>query len=251
MSNQAKADDAKNFVYLATAVSALGGMLFGYDIGVISGAILFIKKAFSLSAGLEEIVVSAVLLGSLVGAVVGGVLADRLGRRQIVNRHRGGFRFGGRGCRTGTGHGLTDRSPGSLPAPPSESLRSSRRFTFPKLPRLRFVAGSFRSIRLPSPAASSSPISIDYAFAASQAWRWMFALAVIPAAAFGIGLLFIPDSPRWLVGPRTCGSGAGRAATEFAAPEKVEAELERDSSTAWRSKKGIGPNCSARSCARR
>ena len=61
-------------VYLATAISALGGMLFGYDIGVISGAILFIKKDFSLSPGLEEIVVSSVLLGSLIGAAVGGML---------------------------------------------------------------------------------------------------------------------------------------------------------------------------------
>jgi SP family galactose:H+ symporter-like MFS transporter len=76
MKNKVKAD-GKHFVYLATAISALGGMLFGYDIGVISGAILFIKKDFSLSPGLEEIVVSSVLLGSLVGAVVGGVLADR------------------------------------------------------------------------------------------------------------------------------------------------------------------------------
>jgi nitrate/nitrite transporter NarK len=59
-------------------------MLFGYDIGVISGAILFIKKDFSLSPGLEEVVVSSVLLGSLVGAVVGGVLADRLGRRRLL-----------------------------------------------------------------------------------------------------------------------------------------------------------------------
>jgi len=69
----AKAADAKSsnpgFVYLAAGISALGGMLFGYDIGVISGAILFIKKDFSLSAGLEEIVVSSVPLGSLVGAV--------------------------------------------------------------------------------------------------------------------------------------------------------------------------------------
>jgi len=76
--------DAKHFVYLATAISALGGMLFGYDIGVISGAILFIKTEFSLSAGMEEIVVSSVLLGSLIGAVAGGVLADRLGRRRLL-----------------------------------------------------------------------------------------------------------------------------------------------------------------------
>ena len=53
---------ARRFVYLATAISALGGMLFGYDVGVISGAILFIKKEFSLSPTMEEIVVSSVLL---------------------------------------------------------------------------------------------------------------------------------------------------------------------------------------------
>jgi MFS family permease len=41
---------------------------------------------------------------------------------------------------------------------------------------------------------------VDYAFAGAQAWRWMFALAAMPAAAFGTGLIFIPDSPRWLVG---------------------------------------------------
>ncbi|MEO8052961.1 MAG: MFS transporter [Acidobacteriota bacterium] len=72
--------DGKHYVYLAAAISALGGMLFGYDIGVISGAILFIKKEFSLSPGMEEVVVSSVLLGSLGGAVGGGILAGRLGR---------------------------------------------------------------------------------------------------------------------------------------------------------------------------
>ena len=75
----------KRFVYLATGVSALGGLLFGYDVGVISGAILFIQKAFALTPAAEEIVVSAVLLGSLLGAVIGGTLADRLGRRN--DRH--------------------------------------------------------------------------------------------------------------------------------------------------------------------
>ena len=71
-------------MYWATAVSALGGLLFGYDVGVISGAILFIKKEFSLSPALEEVVISSVLIGSLAGADVGGVLADRLSRRKLL-----------------------------------------------------------------------------------------------------------------------------------------------------------------------
>lgn len=62
-------NDGRPFVYLAAAVSALSGMLFGFDIGVNSGAILFIKKEFSLSPDLEETVVSSVLLGSLGGAL--------------------------------------------------------------------------------------------------------------------------------------------------------------------------------------
>jgi MFS family permease len=78
------AADGKRYVYLAAAISALGGMLFGYDIGVISGAILFIKKDFCLSAGTEKIVVSVVLLRSLAGAFGGGILADRLGRRKLL-----------------------------------------------------------------------------------------------------------------------------------------------------------------------
>ncbi len=76
--------NGNSFVYLATAVSALGGLLFGYDVGVISGAILFIQKAFALTPAAEEVVVSSDLLGSLVGAVIGGTLADRLGRRKLL-----------------------------------------------------------------------------------------------------------------------------------------------------------------------
>ena len=111
MKHEAQAD-GKRFVYLAAAISALGGMLFGYDIGVISGAILFIKKDFSLSPGMEEIVVSSVLLGSLVGAAVGGVLADRLGTPEIIDRHRGGVRFGRHRGGSGAGHGMADCRPG-------------------------------------------------------------------------------------------------------------------------------------------
>jgi MFS family permease len=74
----------KGFVYYAVGIAALGGLLFGYDTGVISGAILFITKQFSLSSTMEEIVVSAVLVGAVVGASLGGALTDRFGRRGLI-----------------------------------------------------------------------------------------------------------------------------------------------------------------------
>ena len=72
----------RGLVYVAVAVAALGGLLFGYDTGVISGAILFITKQFSLSARMEEIVVSAVLVGAAVGAALGGARQPGGGARK-------------------------------------------------------------------------------------------------------------------------------------------------------------------------
>ncbi len=72
------------FVYFAVGVAALGGLLFGYDTGVISGAMLFIKDQFSLSAAMEEIVVSSVLVGAVLGAALGGALTGRFGRRGMI-----------------------------------------------------------------------------------------------------------------------------------------------------------------------
>ena len=67
------------FVYIAALFAALGGLLFGYDTGVISGALIFIKREFGLTTTVEEIVVSGVLLGATIGAIVGGKAADLFG----------------------------------------------------------------------------------------------------------------------------------------------------------------------------
>jgi sugar porter (SP) family MFS transporter len=220
--NEAKTD-GKHFVYLATAISALGGMLFGYDIGVISGAILFIKKAFSLSAGMEEVVVSSVLLGSLVGAVVGGILADRLGRRRLLIITAIVFGLG---------------AVGAALAPDTGWLIAARVIAGTAIGVASFVAPLYISEIAPvairgklvsvNQVALTSGIVIsyliDYAFAGSQAWRWMFAMAVIPAAAFGIGLMFIPDSPRWLAGSGHMDQ-ARAVLKRIRTPHKVEGEL--------------------------
>jgi MFS family permease len=73
------------FVYVAAAIAAINGALFGYDTGIISGALLYIK---------QELVVSGVLVGAVLGAAVGGRLADRLGRRRIILITAGVFLIG-------------------------------------------------------------------------------------------------------------------------------------------------------------
>jgi SP family galactose:H+ symporter-like MFS transporter len=215
--------DAKRFVYLATAVAALGGMLFGYDIGVISGAILFVKKDFALSGGLEEIVVSSVLLGSLIGAIAGGMLADRWGRRRLLIVTAIVFGLG---------------AIGAALAPDTAWLIVARVIAGSAIGVASFVAPLYISEIAPvairgklvsvNQVALTSGIVIsyliDYAFADSQAWRWMFAMAVVPAAAFGIGLLFIPESPRWLIG-RGLADKAHSVLRRIRAPDQVEAEF--------------------------
>lgn len=187
------------FVYAAASISALGGLLFGYDIGVISGAILFVQKQFSLSARMEEIVVSSVLLGSLAGAAAGGVLADRLGRRRLLIAAAIVFGLGGVGAAL---------------APGTAWLILARVVAGVAIGVASFVAPLYISeiapVEIRGKLVSINQLAItigivisylvDYAFAGSGAWRGMFAVAVIPAAAFGIGLIFIPDSPRWLAG---------------------------------------------------
>src|SRR5579884_715387 len=74
----------RGFVYVATGFAALGGLLFGYDTGVISGAELFLKNDFALSTFVLEVIVSGVLAGAAIGSLAGGRLADVYGRRRLL-----------------------------------------------------------------------------------------------------------------------------------------------------------------------
>src|SRR5258708_553277 len=71
-------------VYFIASVAAIGGLLFGYDTGVISGALLFLKQSFALNATTQEITVSAVLVGAIVGAIVAGRVNDAFGRKKTL-----------------------------------------------------------------------------------------------------------------------------------------------------------------------
>src|SRR5580704_14642871 len=90
------------FVYVAAAFAALGGLLFGYDTGVISGAELFLKNDFTLTTFALEVIVSGVLAGAAAGALLGGRMADIFGRRRLLIVTAIIFGLGGLACAAAT-----------------------------------------------------------------------------------------------------------------------------------------------------
>lgn len=188
----------RSFVYLAAAFAALGGLLFGYDTGVISGAELFFKNDFTLSTFALEVIVSGVLAGASVGALAGGRLADLFGRRKLLISTAIIFAAGAILCAAaqspqmlvvgriivGLGIGLASST---VPVYISEVAPADARGWQVSLFQLAITVGILLAY------------VVDYAFAQIQSWRWMFGFALIPAAIFGAGMLFLPESPRWLL----------------------------------------------------
>jgi MFS transporter, SP family, galactose:H+ symporter len=188
----------RRFVYLAAAFAGLGGLLFGYDTGVISGAELFFKNDFSLTVFALEVIVSGVLAGAALGALLGGRLADIFGRRTLLILTALIFAAGAILCAAATsptilivgriivGFGI-GLSSSAVPVYISEVAPADARGWTVSLFQLAITLGILLAYL------------VDYAFARIQGWRWMFGLAVVPAAIFAFGMLFLPESPRWLV----------------------------------------------------
>jgi MFS transporter, SP family, galactose:H+ symporter len=189
--------ESTTFVYVAAAFAALGGLLFGYDTGVISGALIFIQKSFGLTVLHQGVVVSVVLVGAALGALVGGKLSDRIGRRMTLLLTSVIFIAGailcaiassenmlivGRGI-VGLGIGLSSTT---VPVYISEVSPAKARGWQVSLFQLAITVGILVAYL------------VDYAFAASEQWRWMLGLAVIPGAMLGLGMLYMPETPRWL-----------------------------------------------------
>jgi sugar porter (SP) family MFS transporter len=186
------------YVYTISVVAALGGMLFGYDTGVISGALLFIKKVFSLSPFMQGAVVSSLLVGATVGALVAGPLSDRFGRRPVLILAAIIFIVGALlaaltpnaailivarfvlGLAVGTASLL-------VPLYIAEMAPADVRGALVNFNQLMITVGILVSYL------------VGYALASAQGWRWMLGLAVVPAAMLGLGMLFLPETPRYLV----------------------------------------------------
>jgi MFS transporter, SP family, galactose:H+ symporter len=185
------------FVFAAAAFAALGGLLFGYDTGVISGALIFIRTQFGLSTFQQELVVSVVLVGAAVGALTGGRLADTFGRRFMLVITAMIFVVGAIVCAAapslnvlvfgrlivGLGIGLATST---VPIYISEVSPPQSRGWQVSLFQLAITIGILAAYL------------VDYTFSSSGAWRWMLGLAFVPGAILGLGMIRMPESPRWL-----------------------------------------------------
>jgi sugar porter (SP) family MFS transporter len=229
---------AKAFIYRVSAITALGGFLFGYDTGVISGALLYITPEFGLSKGGQQVVVAALLLGAVFGALAAGPLADALGRRKSLIATAVVFALGAvaSGLAPSTGMLVASRfviglaiGAASLVVPLyiAEISPAERRGRLVSLNQLMITVGIFVSYL------------VGLALAAAEAWRWMLALAAVPAAAMLVGLFTLPESPRWLVN-RDRGDQARDILGRSRQPDEVDEEVREieqqrreEASTSW------------------
>jgi SP family sugar:H+ symporter-like MFS transporter len=198
------------YILAISAVAALGGFLFGFDSGVINGTVDALNKAFHSSNLGSGFNVASLLLGCAVGAFLAGTLADKFGRRSVLIVTSVFFIWGSWGA--GIAHGSLEfilyRVMGGLavgaasivcPAYISEIAPSAIRGRLSSLQQLAIVLGlffAFLSNYLFAGAAGAAGNPFWFGF---QAWQWMFWAEIIPSAAFFLGLLFIPESPRYLV----------------------------------------------------
>ncbi len=177
---------------------ALGGLLFGYDTGVISGAILFIGPAFELTPFLEGLVVSSILIGAAIGAGSAGPLSDRLGRRNLILLAAVIFAAGAIGAALAPSVAVlvlfrfvlglaVGAAALTVPLYLSEVAPTGIRGAVSSLNQLMITAGILVAY------------VVNALLAPAEAWRWMLGLAILPSLVLLVGMYFMPETPRWLV----------------------------------------------------
>lgn len=186
------------FIIMSIIISSVGGIIFGYDTGIIGGAILFIGKEFHISDFMQGIIVSMSLLGAMIGALLAGPLADKYGRK--VNLFISGICF-------------------AIGAVVSGYSNSIELLTLARI--LQGVGVGASSVLVPVYIAELAPakirgllvtsfqlmitVGIVIAYGVNTAaesqgsWRFPVGIASIFGIALALGVLFVTESPRWLI----------------------------------------------------
>jgi len=203
-------------------VAALAGLLFGFDTGVISGALDYIGGAFHLSDIGKSTVVSAVLLGAVIGSLLAMAVIDRFGRRISLVASGVVFIIGSIASAAAPGVGALDVARLILGIAIGISAVAAPMY-------ITEIAPAARRGQLVSFFQLMITIGIlvayvnDEAFSSNGAWRWMLITGIVPAVVLLIGMRGLPESPRWFMSKGR--DDEARAVLEKVNPDDVDGEM--------------------------
>ena len=213
---------------LVAVVATFGGLLFGYDTGVINGALEPLKADLGLTSFTEGVVVSILIFGAALGAIIGGKLSDLRGRRNNILLIAIVFMVGTLGCvfapswpvlaffRLVLGLAVGAAS-ATVPVYLSEIAPYERRGSMVTRNEVMIVSGQFAAFII-------NAIIFQVWGENEGVWRYMLAVAVLPAIALFVGMLRMPESPRWLV-LKERDDEALDVLKQVRSPERAEAEM--------------------------
>lgn len=206
----------KSFISFITLIAALGGFLFGFDMAVVSGIIEPVKLQYGLSSSQEGLFVSCALLGCIAGVAFSGYLSDRIGRRKVLFIAAVLFLISAVGFASaeaysfliffrimaGMGVGVASNVSPLYISEVAPSHKRGRLVTFYQLAITIGILSAYISnlfLQRNAAAYNGNADGLFHWLFIAHVWRGMFIVGVIPALAFSLLLLVVPESPRWLV----------------------------------------------------
>ncbi|MGW2378631.1 sugar porter family MFS transporter [Streptomyces sp. NPDC001658] len=213
---------------LITVIATFGGLLFGYDTGVINGALPYMTDDLGLTPFTEGMVTSSLLLGAALGAVTGGRLSDARGRRRTILVLAVVFFVGALGCTLAPNTAVmvvarfvlglaVGGASVTVPVYLAEVSPAERRGALVTRNELMIVSGQLL-------AFTSNAAIARVGGESGGVWRWMLVIATIPAVVLWFGMLVMPESPRWLAS-RTRFTEALDVLKQVRSRQRAEAEL--------------------------
>lgn len=210
MMTKESANESKAFIILISCVATIGGFLFGFDSGVINGTVQGLQLAFNSDSVGTGFNVASMLLGCAAGAFFAGWLADHFGRRVVLIVSAIFFLISawGSGIAVTSVEFIFYRVLGGLavgaasvicPAYISEVTPARYRGRMTTVQQIAIISGLFAAFLSNYLLADVAGSSIDKFWWNYETWRWMFWVEILPASIFFFCLLFIPESPRYLV----------------------------------------------------
>jgi SP family sugar:H+ symporter-like MFS transporter len=192
------------------ASAALGGFLFGFDSAVVNGAVFGLQRSYGSSSAGTGFAVASILIGCAIGALIAGRLADRIGRRPVMIITAAIFALtavwsalAGTAAIFTVARLVSGVAVGAAsvvsPAYTAEISPPRVRGRLASLQQLGIVVGIFAALLSDHLLALRAGGANGRLWGDIEAWRWMFLVEVVPAIIFGLAVLFIPESPRYLV----------------------------------------------------